>query len=107
MDCVVVSSVELDAVETSFSSEGSSRSKAFNQVSDLIRRHRPRRRCSGTQRCNRRRRTQALLTDQLGLCDAATIIDLEDRKTCCGTHRLGEPVETGQVSMMCRTYSQP
>jgi hypothetical protein len=48
-----------------------------------------------------------LLTDQLGLCDAATVIYLEDRKTSCGTHRFSKPVETGQVSIMCRTDSLP
>src|SRR5271170_1428464 len=107
MNRVVVGSVNLNAVETSFSSEGSSLSKACNQVSDLLGRHGPWRLCSGTQRCNRRRRTQTLLTYQLGLCDAATIIYLEDRKTSCSTHRFSEPVETRQVSIMCRTYSLP
>jgi hypothetical protein len=48
-----------------------------------------------------------LLTCQLGLCDAATVIYLEDRKTSCRTHRFSEPLETGQVSIMCRTYSLP
>src|SRR4051794_23573340 len=107
MNCVVVSSVDLDAVETSSSSEGSSLSKAFNQLSDLIGRHRPRRLCSGTQRCNRRRRTQILLTYQLGLCDAATVVYLEDCKTSCSAHCFSEPMETRQVSVMCRTYSLP
>src|SRR5258708_38607027 len=107
MNRVVVSSVNLNAVETSFSSEGSSLSKARNQVSNLIGRHRPWRLCSRTQRCNRRRRTQTLLTYQLGLCDEATIINFEDRKTSCSTHRFSEPVETGQVSIMCRTDSLP
>ena len=36
MNRVVVGAVNLDAVETGFSSEGSSLSKACNQVSDLI-----------------------------------------------------------------------
>jgi len=48
-----------------------------------------------------------LLTYQLGLCDAATVIYLEDRKTSCGTHRVSEPMETGQVSIMGRTDSLP
>ena len=107
MNRVVVGSVNLDAVETGFSSQRSSLSKACNQAFNLIGRHRPWRLCSRTQRCNRRRRTQTLLADQLGLCDAATVIDLQDRKTSCRTHRFGEPVETGQVSIMCRTYSLP
>ena len=107
MNRVVVGAVNLDAVETGFSSKRSRLSKACNQVFNLIGRHRPWRLCSGTQRCNRRRRTQTLLTYQLGLCDAATVIYLEDRKTSCSTHRFSEPVETGQVSIMCRTYSLP
>src|SRR3981081_3817294 len=107
MNRVVVSSVNLNAVETSFSSEGSSLSKACNQASNLIGRHRPWRLCSGAQRCNRRRRTQALLTYQLGLCDAATVIYLEDRKTSCGTHGFSEPMETRQVPIMGRTYPLP
>src|SRR5712671_1585825 len=107
MNRVVVSSVNLNAVETSFSSEGSSLSEACNQASNLIGRHRPWRLCSGTQRCNCRRRTQTLLTDQLGLCDAAAVIYLEDRKTSCRTHGFSEPMETWQVSIMCRTYSLP
>jgi hypothetical protein len=48
-----------------------------------------------------------LLTYQFGLCDAATVIYLEDRKTSCGTHCFSEPMETGQVSIMCRTDSLP
>jgi hypothetical protein len=48
-----------------------------------------------------------LLTDQLWLCDAATVIYLEDRKTSCRTHGFSEPMETGQLSIMCRTYSLP
>jgi hypothetical protein len=48
-----------------------------------------------------------LLAYQLGLCDAATVVYLQDRKTSCSTHRFGEPMETGQVSIMCRTYSLP
>jgi hypothetical protein len=48
-----------------------------------------------------------LLTCQLGLCDAATVIYLQDRKTSGSTHRFSEPVETGQVSIMGRTYSLP
>jgi hypothetical protein len=48
-----------------------------------------------------------LLAYQLGLCDAATVIYLEDRKTSRGTHGFGEPMEAGQVSIMCRTYSLP
>src|ERR1700686_2453535 len=107
MNRVVVGSVNLNAVETGFSSQRSSLSKACNQVFNLIGRHRPWRLCSGTQRCNRRRRTQTLLTNQLGLRDAATVIYLEDRKTSGSTHRFSEPVETGQVSIMCRTYSLP
>src|SRR4051794_7786118 len=107
MNRVVVGSVNLDAVETGFSSAASRRSKACNQVFDLLGRHRPWRPCSGTQRCNRGRRTQTLLTDQLGLCDAAAVIDLEDRKTSRSPHGFGEPMETGQVSIMCRAYSLP
>src|SRR3979490_162442 len=107
MNRVVVSSVNLNAVETSFSSEAGSLSKACNQASNLIGRHRPWRLCSGTQRCNCRRSTQTLLTYQLGLRDAATVIYLEDRKTSCGTHCFSEPMETRQVSLMCRTYSRP
>src|SRR5665213_1858001 len=107
MNRVVVGSVNLDAVETSLSSQRSSLSKACNQVYNLIGRHRPRRLCSGTQRCNRRRRAQTLFTNQFGFCDAATIIYLEDRETSRSTHRFGEPVETGQVSIMCRTDSLP
>src|SRR3954447_10730345 len=107
MNRVVVSSVNLNAVETSFSSEESSLSKACNQASNLVGRHRPWRLCSGTQRCNCRRRTQALLTYQLGLCDAATVIYLEDRKASGGTHCCSEPMQTGQVPIMCRTYSLP
>jgi hypothetical protein len=99
--------VNLNAVETSFSSEGSSRSKACNQASDLTGRHRPWRLCSGTQRWNGRRRTQTLLTYQLGLCDAATVIYLEDRKTACSTHCFSESMETGQVSIMCRADPLP
>src|SRR3984957_8229960 len=107
MNCVVVGSVNLNAVETSFSSEGSSLSEACNQAPNLIGRHRSWRLCSGTQRCNRRRRTQTLLTYQLGPRDAATVIYLEDRKTPCGTHCFSEPTETRQVSIMCHTYSLP
>src|ERR1700722_5205029 len=107
MDRVVVGAVNLDAVETGFSSEPSSLSKACNQVFNLIRCHRPWRLCSGTQRCNRRRRTQTLLAYQLGLCDAATVIDLEDRSTSGSTHRVSEPVETGHMSIMRRTDSLP
>ena len=107
MNRVVVGSVNLNAVKTSFSSEASSLSKACNQVSNLIGRHRPWRLCSRTQRCNRRGRTQTLFTYQLGLCDAATIIYLEDRKTSCSTHRFSEPMETGQVSITGRTDSLP
>src|SRR5690348_1465489 len=107
MNRVMIGSVNPDAVETGFSSEGSGISKACNQVFHLVGRHRPWRLCSGTQRCDRRRRTQTLLAYQLGLCDAATIIDLEDRKTSRSAQRLGEPVETGQVSIMCRTDSPP
>src|SRR5580704_2169444 len=107
MDRVVVGSVNLDAVEASFSSQRSCSSKACNQVCNLIGGHGPWRLCSGTQRCDRRRRAQTLLTDQFGLCDPATIIDLEDRKTSLRTHRFSEPLETGQVSIMCRTDSLP
>ena len=60
-----------------------------------------------TQRCNRGRRTQTLLTYQLGLCDAATIIYLQDRKTSCSAHRFGEPAEAGQFFIMGRTDSLP
>ena len=81
MNRVVVGSVDLDAVETGFSSKRSSLSKACNQACNLVGRHRPWRLCSGTQRGDRRRRTQTLLAYQLGLCDAATVIYLEDRKT--------------------------
>ena len=107
MNRVVVGSVNLNAVEAGFSGEGSSLSKAGNQFFNLIGRHRPWRLCSGAQRCNCRRRAQTLLTDQLGLCDAATVIYLEDRKTSCGTHGFSEPMETRHVSIMCRTYSLP
>src|SRR4051812_34169985 len=107
MNRVVVSSVNLNTVETSLSSKGSSLPEACNQASDVIGRHRPWRPCSGSQRCNCRRRTQTLPTYQLGLCDAATVIYLEDRKTSRGTHCCSEPTETGQVSLMCRTYSLP
>src|SRR5579859_2459065 len=107
MNRVVVGSVNLDAVEAGFSGERSRLPKACNQVSNLIGCHRPRRLCTGTQRRNCGRRTQTLLTYQLGLCDPATVIDLEDRQTSCDTHRFGEPVETGQVSIMGRTYSLP
>src|SRR5215204_464781 len=107
MNRVVVSSVNFNTVETGFSSKRSSLSKACNQVYNLIWCHRPWRLCSGTQRCNRRRRTQTLLTYQLGLRDAATVIYLEDRKTSCSTHGFSEPAETGQVSIMCRTDSLP
>src|SRR4030088_1012641 len=107
MNRVVVGSVNLNAVETGFSSKASRLPKACNQASDVTGRHRPWRLCSGTQRCNRRRRTQTLLAYQLGLCDAATVIYLEDRKTSCGTHCSSEPMQTGQVSIMCRTYSLP
>ena len=89
MDCVVVGSVNLNAVETGFSGEGSGLSKACNQVSDLIGCHRPWRLGSGTQRRDRRRRTQRVLAYQVRPCDAATIVYLEDRKTSCGTHRFG------------------
>jgi hypothetical protein len=74
---------------------------------NLTGRHRPWRLCAGTQRCNRRRRTQTLFTYQLGLRDAATIIYLQDRKTSCSPHCLGETMETGQLSIMCRTYALP
>src|ERR1700716_2723979 len=107
MNRVVVSSVNLNAVETIFSSQGSSLSKACNQASNLIGRHRPWRLCSGTERCNCRRRTQTMLAYQLGPCDAATVIYLEDRKTSCSTHCFSQPMETGQVSIMYRTYSLP
>src|SRR6185312_12591362 len=107
MNRVVVGSVNLDAVETGFSRAGSSISKACDQIFNLIGRHGPRRLCAGTQRCNRRRRTQTLLTCQLGLCDAPAVIYLEDRKTSRSPHRFGEPAETGQMSTMCRTDSLP
>src|SRR6267154_2678412 len=101
---IVVGTVDLNAVETGFSSEGSSPTKACNEIFNLIGRHRPWRLCSGAQRCNRGRRTQTLLTYQLGLCDAAPVIYLEDRKTSCRTHCFSEPMETRHVSIMCRTY---
>src|SRR3954453_15139800 len=104
MNRVMVGAVDLDAVETGFSSEASGLPEACNQACNLIGRHRPRRLCSRTQRCNRRRRPQTLLTYQLGLRDAATVIYLEDRKTSGGTHCVSEPMQTGQVSIMCRTY---
>src|SRR6478736_9137460 len=107
MNRVMVGSVDFNAVETGFAGERSSLSKACNQILNLIDRHRPWRLCSGTQRCNRGRRTQTLFTDQLELCDAATIIYLEDRKTSRGAHRFSKPAETGQVSIMCRTYPLP
>src|ERR1700694_5203258 len=107
MNRVVVGSVNLNAVETSLSSEGSSLSETCNQASNLIGRHRPWRLCSGTQRCNCRRRAQTLLTYQRGLRDAAAVIYLEDRETSCGTHCFSEPTETRQVSLMRRTYSLP
>src|ERR1700754_2602795 len=91
MNRVVVGSVNLDAVETGFSSEGSSLSKACNQAFNLVVRHRPWRLCSGTQRCDRRGPPQTVFTCQLGFCDAATIIYLEDRKTSRGTHGFSEP----------------
>ena len=94
MNRVVVCSVDLDAVEASFSSEASSLSKACYQVPNLRGRHSPRRLCSRTQRSNRRRRTQTFLPYQLGLRDATTIIYLEDSKTSCSTHRFSERVET-------------
>src|SRR5262245_47843294 len=107
MNRVVVGSVNLDAVETCFSSKGGGLSKACNQVFNLIGRHRPWCLCAGTQRCNRGRRTEAVLTYQLGLRDAPSIVYLQDRKTSCGTHCFSEPGETGQVSIMGRTYSLP
>ena len=48
-----------------------------------------------------------MLTDQIWLCDAATVIYLEDREASCSTHGFSEPMETRQVSIMCRTYSLP
>ena len=104
---VVVGAVNLDAVETGFSGEGSGRSKAGNQVFDFIGRHRPRRPCSRPQRCDRGRRPQTVLPDQLGLCDATAVVDLEDRERSGSTHRLGEPAQAGQVSVMGRAYSLP
>src|SRR5262245_15082625 len=107
MNRVVVGAVNLNAVETGFSSQRSSLAKACNQVFNLIACHRPWRLCSGTQRRHGRRRTHTLLTDQLGLRDAATVIYLKNRKTSCGTLRFSEPAETGQVSLMCRADSLP
>src|SRR3979490_2336086 len=107
MNRVVVSSVNLNAVETSFSSEGSSLTKACNQASNLIGRHRPWRLCSGAQRSNGRGRTRTRRAYQRGPGDAATVIYLEDRKTSCSTHCFSEPIETRQVSIMCHTYSLP
>src|SRR4051812_11364379 len=107
MNGVVVGSVNLDAVETGFSGERSSPSKACNQAFHLIRCHRPWRLCSWPQRRNRGRRTQTLLTGQLGVCDAATVIDLEDRKTSCSMHRFSKPAEAGQVPIMGRADPLP
>ena len=107
MNGVVVGAVNLNAVEAGLASEGGSLLKACNQAFDLVGRHRPWRLCSGTQRCNGGRRAQTLLAYQLRLCDAAAVIDLEDRKTSCRTHGFGEPMQTGQMSVMGRTYSLP
>src|ERR1700743_2473707 len=107
MDRVVVGSVYLTAREPGLASQGRGLSKPCNQASNLICRHRPWRLCSGSQRCDSRRRAQTLLTDQLGLCDAATVIDLQDREAACRTHRFGEAAETGQVSIIQRAYSLP
>jgi hypothetical protein len=107
MNRVVVGSVDLDAVETGLASQRSSLSEARNQPSNLVGRHFPWRLCSGTQRCNGRRCAQTLLAYQFGLGDAASVVDLEDGKTSCGPHRLREPTETREVSLMCRTYSLP
>src|SRR4051812_25886333 len=100
MDRVVVGSVNLNAVETGFSSERSSLSKACNQAFNLIGRHRPRRLRSRAQRCTRRWPPQTLLADQLWLCVPATVVYLEDRKTPCRCHGFREPMETWQVSIM-------
>src|SRR4051794_13162023 len=107
MNRVMVGSVNLDAVETGLSSQASSLSEACNQAFNLVGRHRPRRPCAGTQRCNRGRRAQTLLARQLRFCDAAAIIDLEDGKASRGTHGFNELLETGQVSLMGRAYSLP
>src|SRR4051812_35699916 len=107
MNRVVVGAMNLDAVETGLSRERSSLAKACNQAFNLIGRHRPWCLCSRTQRCDGGRRTQGLLADQLGLCDAAAVIDLENRETSRRTHGFGEPIETGQVPIMGRTYSLP
>ena len=107
MNRVVVSSVDLDAVETGFSGKRSRLSKASQSGFQPRLTSSPLASCAGTQRCHCRSRTQTLLTYQLGFCDAATVIYLEDRKASCSTHRFGEPAETGQVSIMCRTYSLP
>jgi hypothetical protein len=48
-----------------------------------------------------------LLAYQLGLRDAPTIVDLEDRKGSCSTLRFGEPAKTGQMSIMGCTDSLP
>jgi hypothetical protein len=48
-----------------------------------------------------------LLAYQLGLCDAATVIYLEDRKTSRGAHCFSEPMQAGQMSIMRRAYSLP
>src|SRR4051812_19820372 len=107
MNRVVVGAVNLDSVETGLSSQRRSLPEACNQAFDLVGRHGPWRRCAGTQRCNWGRRAQTLLADQLRLCDPAAIIDLEDRQTSASAHGFGEPMQTGQVSLMCRAYSLP
>src|SRR5262245_13495690 len=107
MNRVVVGAMNLDAVETGLSGKRSRLTKACNQAFDLIGRHRPRRLRSGTQRCNGGRRTQAVLTYQLGLRDAPSVIYLQNCKASCSAHRFSEPGEAGQVSIMCRTYSLP
>src|SRR3954452_4043836 len=107
MNRVVISPVNLDAVETGLSSQRSSLPEACNQAFDLIARHCPWRPCSGTQRRHCGRRAQTLLACQLRLCDAATIVDLEDGKTSGGTHCCCQPTQAGQMSLMGGPYSLP
>src|SRR4051812_38952831 len=102
MNRVVIGAMNLDAVETGFSSKGGSLAKACNQICNLIRCHRPWRHCSRPQRCDGGSRPQRPLTNQFGLRDAPTVIYLEDRKTSRGTHGLSKPVQAGQMSIMCR-----
>src|SRR5690348_2869606 len=86
MNRVVVGAVDLDAVEAGLSGQRSSLPEVFNQAAHLVARHRPWRLRAGTQRRHGRRSAQGSFADQLGLCDAAAIIDLQDRKTPGSTH---------------------